>query len=321
MLRHDLQTLRIFLLACELRSMSKAADHLNLAVSAASRRVSLLEHEAKVPLIMRRPHGIEPTAAGITMMRYARDVLRLGEKLQGNLDEHRSGIRGYVRVSASSSVLVQRLARDLSRFVNENPEIKLDLEERPSIATIDAVLHKQADIGIIVRGVRAEGVTLIDYAGDRLAVAAPKAHPLARRQQLSFAEILDEDMVALESGTAVHGLLSARAAELGRSLKVRVQVRSFEVMCLMIGQNLGIGILPERAIEPLAAAMGVKLVNLAESWARREYSICMLSLDDLELPTRRLVEFLTRRDGKKIDVPVAAASAKDHVGAKRKRPR
>lgn len=294
--------------------MSKAAEQLNVALSAASRRVSLLEHEVGLSLIVRRPHGIEPTAAGITMMNYARDVLRLGEKLQGNLDEHRSGVRGYVRVSASSSVLVQRLAKDLSRFAGQNPEIKLDLEERPSMATIDAVLHKQADIGIIVRGFEVDGLTVIDYAGDRLAVAVPKSHPLARQQQLSFAEILDEDMVALESGTAVHRLLSARAAELGRTLKVRVQVRSFEVMSLMIGQGLGIGILPERAIEPLATAMGIKLANLVEPWARREYAICMLSFDDLDVPSRRLIAFLTRREGKKTSIPVPAARVNGRLG-------
>lgn len=318
MLRHDLQTLRIFLLACELRSISRAAEQLNIALSAASRRLSLLEHEAGISLVVRRPHGIKPTAAGITMMHYARDVLRLGEKLQSNLNEHRSGVRGYVRVSASSSVLVQRLARDLSGFVSQNPEIKLDLAERPSTATIDAVLNKQADIGLIVRGFQAQGLTLIDYAGDRLAVAVAQSHRFARRQQLSFTELLDEDMVALESDTAIHRLLLARAAELGRSLNIRVQVRSFEVMSLMIGQNLGIGILPERAIEPLAAAMGIRLVNLAESWARREYSICMLSLDDLENPSRRLVDFLTRRTDNQTEAAVPGRTTKDHARGRRK---
>ena len=82
MLHHDLQSLRIFLTACEMRSMSKAAEHLNLALSAASRRVSILEQEVGAPLIVRRSHGIEPTAAGVTVMNYARDVLRLGEKLR-----------------------------------------------------------------------------------------------------------------------------------------------------------------------------------------------------------------------------------------------
>ena len=129
-LSHDLQSLRIFLSACELRSLSKAAEQHHIAVSAASRRIQILEHEAGSPLIVRRPHGIEPTAAGLTMMRYARDVLRLGDKLRASMEEHRTGTRGYVRVCASSSVLVQRLADDLSNFAKQNPEVVL-MEEPP----------------------------------------------------------------------------------------------------------------------------------------------------------------------------------------------
>lgn len=297
MLYHDLQTLRIFLTACELRSMSRAAERLNIALSAASRRVSQLEDQTESSLIVRRPHGIEPTAAGITMMNYARDVLRLGDKLEANLEEHKSGVRGYVRICASSSVLVQRLAHDLSRFVGDNPGIKLDLEERPSESTIDAVLQKQADIGVIVRGADVEGLTVVDYEGDQLAVAVPLGHPLASRKALSFSDILDQDLVALESGTAVHRLLSSRARDVGRPMKVRVQVRSFEVMCLMISHGLGIGILPERALQPLAEAMGIRLVRLAESWAQRDYAICVRSFDDLESPSRRLIDFLIAPSG------------------------
>ncbi len=310
MLYHDLQSLRIFLAACEMRSMSKAAESLNIALSAASRRLSLLERELNTPLIVRRPHGIEPTAAGVTMMNYARDVLRLGDKLKVSLDEHRSGVRGYVRVSASSSVLVQRLAKDLSHFVRQNPQIKLDLEERPSEATITAVLNKQADIGIIVGNDQIEGLKVISYSGDRLAIALPKNHRLAKRRQLRFTDILNEDVVALESGTATHKLLSSRSIELGRPMKVRVQVRSFEVMCLMIHQGLGIGILPELAARPLSEALGIKLVGLAEPWAQRRYAICVREVQDIEAPSSRLIAYLMSSAEKDIKAADAVAKRK-----------
>lgn len=310
MLYHDLQSLRIFLAACELRSMSKAAERLNVALSAASRRLSLLEQEVGTPLIVRRPHGIEPTAAGVTMMNYARDVLRLGDKLKISLEEHCSGVRGYVRVCASSSVLVQRLARDLSYFVRENPQIKLDLEERPSESTIFAVLNKQADIGIIVRDSPVDGLKIIDYSGDRLAIALPTDHRLSRRRELRFVDILDEDLVALESGTATHRLLSSRAGELGRPMKVRVQVRSFEVMCLLIKQGLGIGILPELAARPLSEALDIRLVTLAEPWARRDYAICVRALENLEAPSSRLIDFLTSSAANDVQADDAAAMRK-----------
>ncbi len=293
MLSHDLQSLRIFLAACELRSLSKAAEQHNIAVSAASRRIQLLEYEAGSPLIVRRPHGIEPTAAGLTMMRYARDVLRLGDKLAVSMEEHRTGTRGYVRVCASSSVLVQRLADDLSAFAKQNPDIKLDLEERPSISTIDAVRHKQADLGLIVRGVETDGLVLIDYHGDQLVVALPRKHALAKHRELSFKDIIGEDFVSLENGTAVHRLLSDRAREDGHFMRLRVQVRSFEVMSLLIGQGLGVGILPDKAARPLREGFGLKLVKLAEPWAQRQFAICYRANEEIDPPCRRLIDHLT----------------------------
>lgn len=293
MLSHDLQSLRIFLSACEFRSLSKAAAQHHIAVSAASRRIQILEQEAGSPLIVRRPHGIEPTAAGLTMMRYARDVLRLGDKLTASMEEHRTGTRGYVRVCASSSVLVQRLADDLSNFAKQNPDIKLDLEERPSISTIEAVRHKQADLGMIVRGVETDGLVLIDYHGDHLVVALPRNHHLGKRRELSFDDIIGEDFVSLENGTAVHRLLSDRAREGGHFMRLRVQVRSFEVMSLLIGQGLGVGILPEKAAKPLREAFGLKLVKLAEPWARRQFAICFRANEELDPSCRRLIDHLT----------------------------
>ena len=95
---------------------------------------------------------------------------------------HRLGVRGYVRVSASSSVLVQRLARDLSVFVRDNPEVRLALQEQPSELTMAAVLNKKVDIGIIVRDSPADGLRVIDYSGDRLAIAAVYFHRRFRPQ-------------------------------------------------------------------------------------------------------------------------------------------
>ncbi|AMN44008.1 LysR family transcriptional regulator [Rhodoplanes sp. Z2-YC6860] len=293
MLSHDLQSLRIFLAACELRSLSKAAEQHHIAVSAASRRIQLLEHEAGSPLVVRRPHGIEPTAAGLTMMRYARDVLRLGDKLSVSMEEHRGGTRGYVRVCASSSVLVQCLADDLSTFAKGNPDIKIDLEERPTTSTIEAVRHKQADLGLIVRGVETAGLMLIDYNGDELVVALPKKHPLTKRRELTFEDLVGEDFVSLENGTAVHRLVSDRARERGHLMRLRMQVRSFEVMSLLIGQGLGVGIMPSKAARPMTEGFGLKLVKLAEPWAQRQFAICYRMGEILDAPCRRLIDHLT----------------------------
>ena len=124
MLHHDMTSLRLFVAICEMRSLTRAAESVNLALSAASRRLRLIEEEVGAPLVRRLPHGFEPTIAGFTMLRYAQTVLHLGDQLTANIADHRAGVRGRVRVFASSSALVQRLAADLAAFAHEHPDIR-----------------------------------------------------------------------------------------------------------------------------------------------------------------------------------------------------
>ncbi|WP_406855733.1 LysR family transcriptional regulator [Alsobacter sp. KACC 23698] len=302
MFRHDLLSLRLFVAMCEAKSLSRAAEQLNLAVSAASRRVKLLEREAGADLVLRKPHGVEPTSAGLTMLRYGRIVLRLADQFAANMAEHRSGVRGRVRVFGSSSALVQRLASDLARFTKAHPDIKLDLEERPTVETIEAIQRGQADIGVIVRGAATQGLLTYPYTEDRLAVAVPADHPLASRHCVTLETLFNEDLVSLDAGTAIHRLITERARDAGRYLKLRVQVRSFEVMCQMIRHGLGVGILPEDALRPLADALGLRLVRLDEPWANRALEICISAEDPLDAPAARLMaELLGVSDARRED--------------------
>jgi DNA-binding transcriptional LysR family regulator len=273
MLRHDMTSLRLFVAICDFRSLSRAAESMNLALSAASRRLKLIEEEVGVPLVKRLPHGFEPTTAGFTVFRYAQMVLHLGDQLTASIADHRAGVRGRVRVFASSSALVQRLAADLAAFARQHPEIRIDLEERPSSDTLEALDRKIADVGVIVRGAPISGLLSFPYAKDRLAVAVHKKSRFAARPSVKLTDILDEDFVALDVGTAVHRLIDEKVRALGRVLKLRVQVRSFEVMCQMVAHELGIGILPEAALRPLADALGIALVRLDEPWAIRDLDL------------------------------------------------
>ena len=63
----------------------------------------------------------------------------------------------------------------------------------------------------------------------------------------------------------------------------------------MIGQGLGIGILPRRAIGPLASALGLSLVPLAEPWAERRFIICIQEAEAPNASTARLIAFLKDR--------------------------
>ena len=293
MLHHDLQTLRLFVALCELRNLSRAAARFNLALSAASRRVRIFEEEAGTPLVKRLPHGVEPTPAGLTALRYAEQVLRLADQFEAACRDHRLGVRGRVRVSASSSALVHRLAADLAAFARSAPDISIELEERPSQETLDALSKNMADLGVIVRGTPLPHFATRPYAEDRLVVAVPDGHWLAAADRVLFRDLLDDDFVALEGGTAIDRLLAEQARLLGRPIRRKVQVRTFETVCQMVAQGLGIGILPEAALRQVSQALGLRLLHLDDVWAIRHLDLCWRADLDLAPPTQTLIAALT----------------------------
>jgi DNA-binding transcriptional LysR family regulator len=290
--RHDFKSLQLFVASCELGNISRAADRLRIAPSAASRRIQLLEHDAKTPLLERLPHGVQPTAAGQTLLRFARDILHLVDRADHLLNEHEAGMRGYVRVASSSSVLLTRLASDLSRFAATHPDIELDLEERDTEATLQMVRTKQVDIGLCVSGADTHPLVTFPFGGDRLVLAVPHSHPLAGRKRLRFADFIHEDFVTVGHGTAVRRVLAEQARHLSHVLKVRVQANSFEVVALMASRGLGVGVLPEAALRPLTDSYALKAIEIEDAWAVREFSLCVRSVPELSPSAQRLMSFL-----------------------------
>ena len=68
----DWVTLRIFLAAVELGSVTRAADRCGIATSAAAKRVQDLEADCGLLLLERGARGVKPTAAGEALARHAR---------------------------------------------------------------------------------------------------------------------------------------------------------------------------------------------------------------------------------------------------------
>ena len=131
--RLDFTTLQLFVAVGETGSIGRAAAREVLAASAVSKRLSELEALAGVPLLLRHARGVALTPAGQSLLRHAQEALFELKKMQAALGEYASGARGPVRVHASISAVVQFLPDDLGRFVRENADVKIELQEHLQI--------------------------------------------------------------------------------------------------------------------------------------------------------------------------------------------
>lgn len=290
--RIDLTSLQLFVAVAEAGSIARAAEREFIAASAVSKRVAELEAALQTALLYRQARGVALTAAGQNLLHHARKLLYGLEKMQGELSEYASGVRGHVRVHASMSAIVQFLPEDLGRFARQHPQVKIDLEEHLSSEVERAVTEGAADLGICCASDQSAHLQVRAYRTDRLALIAPAAHPLAAQGTVHLAQALDLDHVGLHAGSSISLALHQAADRLGRSVRLRIRVTGLDAMCRMIANGLGVGVMPERAFELVHGTGELRAIRLLDDWATRVISLVARDFASLPPTARALVEHL-----------------------------
>ncbi len=267
--RVDFVTLKLFCAVVQSGSITKGASACNLALSAASRRLSDFEATVGVPLMDRSVKGVTMTPAGHAVMQHALRLFQGFEQLSNELSEYSKGVKGHVRLWANMSALTEFLPSTLASFLKAHPEIQVEVEEQLSGDIVRALIDGIADIGVFAEGPVTSGLDTQIMGRDQLVIACSKDHPLRKRKVISFEECLEYDFVGLNRGSSLLELTSRNAEKLGKQMRHRIQVRSYDAMCKMIAVNLGIGVLPYQACATQLQAMDLKVVQLEDAWAKR----------------------------------------------------
>ncbi len=275
-MNYDLVDLRLFVAMAEERNLTRGAARACLAPSSASHRLRRLEEALKTPLFERQTRGLALTPAGEALLRNAREVFARIEQMHANLQPFASGIRGHVSLWANTHATHTFLPEDLAGFLKQHPQVSVTLEERTSAEIVVAVAGGEIEVGVLADSGSGVGVELVPYRQDRLVLIVPAGHGLAGRSQVGFAEVIDHAFVMLHAGSAIHTFTMNAAAALGRHLDVRIQVRSFEAVCRMVGAGVGIGMVPRGAALQVAGLSEPPVVlEMNEPWAQRDLQICV----------------------------------------------
>lgn len=298
--RVDLRTLVLFLTVVETRNLTEAAVRENLVVSAVSRRMSRLEEAFGTRLLERGRAGVVPTAAGMELAGQVRRLVELVGEIQGSLDQHRTGVRGQVRLHAHTSALLDRLPEHLASFMREHPGVDVQLEEWDSARVVRNVREGRAHIGVFSSYVRASGLDVSPFSATRLILVCASDHPLASRSSIGFSETLVHDYVGLQDGDTFSALLQhvqGIARKLPAPMRVRIKAASVGALCRLVEQGVGIAILPATSAAIFSGPMSLALVPLRDRWASIRHDVCVREDAEL-LPAVRLLAGRLRASGR-----------------------
>lgn len=289
--RLDLVSLALFIQVARVGSISKGAELVNLALGAASRRLSDLEAALGTPVFERHSRGVTLTVAGHALRRHAEVIMNDVRQLSAELSDYSRGLTGVVKLWTNTAALGQGLPKQLASFEAQHA-VRIELQEQDSAVVVLGLLDGRADLGILAEGTPLLGLQSISYTEDRLVLAVPEAHALAKFQEVEFKDAAQFDFVGLPQDASLSKRLAFHAGELGVSLRVRFHVRSYEAMWHMVGAGLGLAMLPWTTAQPFAGTDGVRVLRLLDPWAPRKLLIAGKDFAALPRAVRVLVEHL-----------------------------
>jgi DNA-binding transcriptional LysR family regulator len=291
-MRFDFTDLRLFCEVVDAGSITAGAQNSALALAAASTRIRNMEAALGAPLLTRSRQGVAPTPAGRMLLKHARGLLDQAARMREDLSAYAGGLSGEVRLLANTNALTEFLPEALSSFLAAHPHVSVDLEERLSDEIVGLIAEGVGDVGIVAGTVDVGALQTYPFRSDRFVVVTAPGHPLAARPSVSFAEVLDFDLVGLERSASLQRFLTAKAAREGRPLKLRVQLRSFDAVCRLVEAGVGVGVVPRTTALRAQKSTALAVIDLTDDWALRELTIVVRAGEALRPYARDLVESL-----------------------------
>ncbi|HLV74159.1 LysR family transcriptional regulator [Actinomadura hallensis] len=277
----DIGQLRAFLVVAEELHFGRAAERLHMAQPPLSRTIKQLERELGTTLFDRNTRRVELTASGRALLGPAAEVLDAMRRAEAAVRSAASGDSGVVRI-AFAGVSTHRLVARLARAVRSRlPGIRLELSSQQfAQPALRKLQQGETDLALgrwdVVPGdLQAEVVMT-----DSLVLALPGAHPLARNESVSVADLAGEQFVSLSplEGSVMPERLRRLAAEHGFFPEI-VQIApdtqtALALVSAEVGCHLTLASVAANAADPhlrfVPVADEAPDVHLRMAWRRSE---------------------------------------------------
>lgn len=243
----EFRHMRAFLVAAEELSISRAARRLFVTQPAVSRLIRGMESELGTKLFNREQRGLTLTASGELLLPYARKILTLyNEALQaaaqGSNAETTVNI-GFIPASLDSFTVPM-----LQRLKEQSPWLQVRIHEMPPGEQIRSLRKSRIDLALVgtpCGTVQDEFETMVLRELPQR-VVLPSGHRLAALEQVSLAELRQDDFIGFseEDFPGRNHMMQRACLAAGFAPKIVTQVGGLMALLGMIGAGAGVSIVP-----------------------------------------------------------------------------
>ena len=284
----ELHQLRYFLAVARTKNFSRAAEQCHVAQPSLSQQIIKLEDELGERLFERTKREVSLTPAGDLLRVHAERVLQEVELARDGVREFRGLVRGRVVLGVLPTVAPYFLPQRLRAFSSRFPAVEVVVHEDTTDQLAAAVLAKEVDLALVSLPVERVGLAAEEFFDEKLLVALPAGHALAKRPRLTFDDLEREAFILMKEGHCLSGQALQFCRINGFAPQISFRSAQIETVLAFVAKGWGVSVVPEMACtRPMR---GVRFRTLAGM--TRSIGIIHRKARPLSHASRALVDFL-----------------------------
>jgi len=226
----DSRQLRYFAAIYEHGTLSRAADHTRVAISALSHHLSNLERNLSTRLFVRKPRGMQPTAAGERLYSHAKLVLRAMAAAEIDVRAAGGEISGDVSIGMAFSAVKAIGVPLLQRVLEDYPRVRLSLSESLSGSTLLHLMASEVDLALVFNPPPDPKLKTQPILEERMVCVGKPEIIGDSRDPIRFDDLLGLPVIILRQGMSARALVDDASLLKKLEASARLQMNSVQAI-------------------------------------------------------------------------------------------
>ncbi|NUP14569.1 MAG: LysR family transcriptional regulator [Streptomyces sp.] len=242
----ELRQLEYFVAVAEEQNFTRAAERVHISQSGVSAQIRQLERELGAELFDRSARTVTLTVAGKAALEHARAALAAAGAVGRAVDEVADLIRGRLTVGMVTGCTLTPLFDALAAFHEAHPGVEISLLEDTSDRLVEGVRTGAVDLALIGAATATpDGLDALTIISERLVVAVPAGHPLAKQKRVGLRDVMAHPIVCMPPGTGLRMVFDQACATTNRQPTIALQASAADAIAGLADRGLGVAILSE----------------------------------------------------------------------------
>ncbi|MCK7608527.1 LysR family transcriptional regulator [Acinetobacter portensis] len=256
----NLAAFEAFVKVMETGSISLAADHLFITQPAVTKRIHSLEDYFGVKLFESAGRGVQATHAAHSLLPKVKGWLNELGDIHHTLSHEQDQVQGKLKIGTSHHLGLHHLPHHLKEYVQQFPNVKLDVHFVDSEQAHEQVLAGDLELAFLT--LPPEGDDRLSYVtiwNDPLVFVAAPFHPLADKQNLQLEDLIQYPSLLPAAQTYTSQITLAEFEKQGLKPKITMSNNPLESIRMLVSIGLGWSVLPKTLVSDDLKQLDIKL--------------------------------------------------------------